>query len=344
MSTSPTLRPVSEIDTRLIFRTIHGYRRAVRIAGDGPPLLLIHGISDNSETWSDVIPHFAASHRVIAPDLLGHGRSDKPRADYSVAAYANGLRDLLTVLGVERATIVGHSLGGGVAMQFAYQFPHLVERLVLVGTAGIRADVHPVFRLASLPGVASVLQLLQLPGATPLLGLLGRQAAALYTATGASSASIMHDAVDALRVLQGQSDVMGHRAFVKTLRAGADWRGQTITILDRCYLTEHVPVQIVWGARDAVIPVSHARLAHAAMPGSRLEIFDDAAHFPFRDDPLRFVRLVEQFIDSTQPAVFDESVWRESLAEGFAVAQVTGGPAARMAVLNALGSAERSAT
>ncbi|WP_142394137.1 alpha/beta fold hydrolase, partial [Mycobacterium avium] len=129
-----TLRPVREVSApRLEFRTIHGYRRAYRIAGSGPAILLIHGIGDNSTTWNTVQAKLAQRFTVIAPDLLGHGQSDKPRADYSVAAYANGMRDLLAVLDIERVTIVGHSLGGGVAMQFAYQFPHLVERLILVG-------------------------------------------------------------------------------------------------------------------------------------------------------------------------------------------------------------------
>lgn len=130
---------------RLAFRTIHGYRRAYRIAGSGPVLLLIHGIGDNSATWDSVHAQLAEHFTVIAPDLLGHGQSDKPRADYSVAAYANGMRDLLAVLDIERVTVVGHSLGGGVAMQFTYQFPHLVERLILVAPGGVTKDVNIVF-------------------------------------------------------------------------------------------------------------------------------------------------------------------------------------------------------
>ncbi|MBD0323349.1 MAG: alpha/beta hydrolase, partial [Aldersonia sp.] len=136
------LRPVPDVETRLVHRTIHGYKRAYRIAGDGPALLLIHGIGDSSAVWADLIPHLARRYTVIAPDLLGHGHSDKPRGDYCVAAYANGMRDLLAVLGIERATIIGHSLGGAVAMQMAYQFPQLVERLVLVSPSGITKDVH----------------------------------------------------------------------------------------------------------------------------------------------------------------------------------------------------------
>ena len=147
----PNLRPVRELTPTLQFRTIHGYRRAYRVAGSGPAILLIHGIGDNSTTWTAVQIELAQRFTVIAPDLLGHGKSDKPRADYSVAAYANGMRDLLSVLGVDRVTVIGHSLGGGVAMQFAYQFPHLVERLVLVGSGGVTKDVNFALRFASLP-------------------------------------------------------------------------------------------------------------------------------------------------------------------------------------------------
>src|SRR3954462_2007324 len=147
----PNLRPVRELTPSLQFRTIHGYRRAFRVAGSGPAILLIHGIGDNSTTWSTVQTKLAQRFTVIAPDLLGHGKSDKPRADYSVAAYANGMRDLLSVLDIERATIVGHSLGGGVAMQFAYQYPERCERLVLVATGGIGREVHAILRVASSP-------------------------------------------------------------------------------------------------------------------------------------------------------------------------------------------------
>ena len=134
------------------FRNVHGYRRAFIKAGSGPALLLIHGIGDNADSWADVIPELAKDYTVIAPDLLGHGQSDKPRADYSIGAYANAMRDLLSVLDVDRVTVMGHSLGGGVAMQFAYQYPERCERLVLVGTGGVGHEVNPVLRFVALPG------------------------------------------------------------------------------------------------------------------------------------------------------------------------------------------------
>src|ERR1700756_4283512 len=164
------LRPVREVTApTLEYRTIHGYKRAYRIAGSGPAILLIHGIGDNSTTWNTVQAKLAQRFTVIAPDLLGHGKSDKPRADYSVAAYANGMRDLLSVLGIERVTVIGHSLGGGVTMQFAYQYPQLVERIVLVGTGGVTKDGHFALRLAALPLGSEALALLRMPGALPAL-------------------------------------------------------------------------------------------------------------------------------------------------------------------------------
>src|SRR5215475_16007079 len=192
------LRPVREVTTpTLQFRTIHGYKRAYRIAGSGPAILLVHGIGVNSTTWNTVQAKLAQRFTVIPPDLLGHGQSDKPRADYSVAAYANGMRDLLSVLDIERVTIVGHSLGGGVAMQFAYQFPHLVERLILVAAGGVTKDVNVVFRLASLPMGSEALALLRLPLVLPALQAVGRVAGLAIGRTG-----VGRDLPEMLRILR----------------------------------------------------------------------------------------------------------------------------------------------
>ena len=208
------VRPIRDVEPTLQFRTIHGYRRAFRIAGSGPPVLLIHGIGDNSTTWEGVQSKLAARCTVIAPDLLGHGKSDKPRADYSVAAYANGMRDLLSVLDIDRVTLGGHSLGGGVAMQFAYQYPQLVERLVLVGTGGVTKDVHFALRCASLPMGSEVLALLRLPGAMPAVKLVGH---ALGLALG--STRLGRDLPNALRVLAELPEPAASSAFSRTLRA-----------------------------------------------------------------------------------------------------------------------------
>ena len=287
----------------LRFRTIHGHRHAFRMAGKGPTVLLIHGIGDSSETWADVMPQLAEHYRVIAPDLLGHGASDKPRGDYSIGAHANSMRDLLSVLGIERATLVGHSLGGGVAMQFAYQYPERTERLALVGTGGVDRQVTPVLRAATVPGAHLGLMALRLPGmrypVTAAIWLMR----ALDTGLGL-------DAPDLLRVVDALPDAAARSAFIRTLRAVVDWRGQVGTMMDRCYLTQGMPAMLIWGGRDQVLPAIHAGLAHVSMPGSRLEIFENSGHFPFRCEPQRFVTVLRNFIENTAPADFSSEEWR----------------------------------
>lgn len=335
----PNLHTVRDTTPTLEFRTIHGYRRAYRVAGSGPAILLIHGIGDNSSTWHAVQSALAQRFTVIAPDLLGHGNSDKPRADYSIAAYANGMRDLLSVLGIDSVTVIGHSLGGGVAMQFAYQFPQLVNRLVLVGSGGVTKDVNIALRIAALPMGSEALALLRVPMVLPALQLVGRAAAALFGSTGTG-----RDIPDMLRILADLPEPTASSAFTRTLRAVVDWRGQVVTMLDRCYLTESIPVQLIWGSADAVIPINHAHLAHSAMPGSRLEIFEGSGHFPFHDDPERFVDVVGRFIDTTEPAAYDQELLRELLRTGIDETTITGPIDTQVAVLDAMGADERSAT
>jgi pimeloyl-ACP methyl ester carboxylesterase len=301
------LRLVSDIEVRS--QVIHGYKRVFRIAGEGPPLLLIHGIGDSSSTWLSVMPALARSHLVIAPDLLGHGESDKPRADYSVAAYANGMRDLLGVLGVDRVSLVGHSLGGGVAMQFAYQFPEHTERLVLVGSGGVGRQVTPVLRAVSLPGAALMLSALKFPMARLQTAVVLKLLELLDTGLG-------RDAHDLTRMVDALPDATARAAFIRTLRAVVDWRGQVVTMLDRCYLTSGMPTLLVWGTRDQVLPIHHGLTAQAAMPGSRLELFEGAGHFPFHADPQRFVDVLEDFLATTAPAEWSREQWRELLRSG----------------------------
>ncbi len=298
-----------KLDYEVQYRTIHGYRRAFVHVGKGPALLLIHGIGDCSDTWRAIIPELAKDHTVVAPDLLGHGRSDKPRADYSVAAYANAMRDLLSVLGVERATVVGHSLGGGVAMQFAYQYPERCERLVLVSTGGVSHEVHPFLRFAATPAAALFLPLLPLPPARLAVQGFIRAMQAMRTDLG-------RDAEDLLGVFDALPDATARRAFLRTIRAVVDWRGQAITMLDRCYLTRGMPTLLVWGEHDAVLPKRHAEVAHHAMPGSRLEIFEDSGHFPHRSDPERFIAVLRTFLAETSPASYSPEDWRELLRRG----------------------------
>jgi len=281
---------------------LHGHRVRFHSSGDGPLLVLLHGIASTADTWAPVATGLAAKHTVLAPDLLGHGASAKPRGDYSLGAYASGVRDLITALGHERATVVGHSLGGGIAMQFAYQFPERVERLVLISSGGLGREVHPILRASTLPGSEIVLALLGrrwlrttggAVGAT--LGRLGLRAGEDLAGVAAGIASL------------GDADARG--AFVHTARAAIDPGGQRVSATDRLYLAAHLPTLIVWGERDPIIPAAHGEAAHAAIPGSRLEIFAGAGHFPHREQPVRFVSLVEDFLRSTEPAAMAEADW-----------------------------------
>jgi pimeloyl-ACP methyl ester carboxylesterase len=308
-STAEAPAVIDLAEPRLRYVTVHGYRRAYRIAGTGPVLLLVHGIGDSSESWMPVMAALARHHTVIAPDLLGHGASDKPRADYAVAAYANGMRDLLDVLGIDAATLVGHSLGGGVAAQFAYQFPERCERLVLVASGGAGRDVSPLLRLASAPLADVFLAPLRWPVAQPLV----RTALAVL---GRLDDDLGRDRAHLSRILAGLPDGDARAVFTRTLRSVVDWRGQVVTLLDRCYLVDAVPALVVWGDRDGVIPVHHGRQAHEALPTSRLEIFAGAGHFPHHDDPDRFVALVGEFVATTEPARHDRDAWRERLRQG----------------------------
>src|SRR3954453_21546910 len=152
--TRPEGKPVM---SELKYLELHGDRVAYRDAGAGEALLLIHGMAGSSETWRAMIPQLAKKYRVVAPDLLGHGQSAKPRGDYSLGAFAAWLRDLLDELGITRATVVGQSLGGGVAMQFTYQHRDYCERLALISSGGLGPDLSWILRILSAPGAELVL-------------------------------------------------------------------------------------------------------------------------------------------------------------------------------------------
>jgi pimeloyl-ACP methyl ester carboxylesterase len=288
--------------------TLHGHRFSYRSAGSGPLLVLLHGIAGSSATWKDILPRLGEQCTVMAPDLLGHGESSKPRGDYSLGAYANGIRDLFGALGHERGTILGHSLGGGVAMQFAYQFPERCERLVLVSSGGLGREVHPLLRAAALPGAEAVLPWLCVAGrrgvgrVTHLLGRLGLRAST--------------DLEEIWRNFVSLEDSDARQAFMHTVRGIIDLGGQRVSATDRLYLAAELPTLIVWGEHDPLIPVQHAHEAHERIPGSRLEIFRGAGHFPYRDEPQRFAAVVRDFIDTTKAMPVDEDRWRRRLRTG----------------------------
>jgi pimeloyl-ACP methyl ester carboxylesterase len=275
--------------------TVNGDRIVYRSAGDGPVLLLVHGMAGNSLTWRHVMPALARQFTVLAPDLLGQGQSDKPRGDYSLGAHANTLRDLLDALGYERATLVGQSLGGGVVMQFAYQFTERCERLVLVDSGGLGREVTHYLRVLTVPGFESVFPLF----CAPWLRDAGNRVATWLGRAGVRPTPV-HQEI--WRSYASLANAANRRAFFRSLRDVIDFSGQAVSALGRLHRVAQLPTLIMWGAQDPFIPVSHAIAAHAAIPGSRLEIFDGVGHYPHCEAPERFVQVLIDFIASTEPA------------------------------------------
>jgi pimeloyl-ACP methyl ester carboxylesterase len=283
---------------------IHGHRVAFRLAGSGPLIVLVHGITGNSAQWEGVMELLRDRYTVFAPDLLGHGESAKPRGDYSLGAYASGIRDLLIGLAAEPATVVGHSLGGGIAMQLAYQFPERCGRLVLISSGGIGREVHPLLRAASLPGSEIVLPLLTHARLLDAGAAVGRALGTLGLQTGP-------DIAEAARGYASLNDGEARAAFLHTIRAVIDPTGQRVSAVDRLYLAEAMPSLIIWGEDDRIIPSSHAEIAHTAMPGSRLELIPGAGHFPQVTHPIPIARLLSDFVDETDPAEIEAEDMRE---------------------------------
>ena len=282
--------------------TLHGRRVIYRIAGSGPPVVLIHGMLNSSSHWQSVAMELARDHTVVAPDLIGHGDSAAPRGDYSLGAHAASIRDLLAAIGIDRASIVGHSLGGGVAMQFFYQFPQRVERLVLISSGGLGREVSPMLRTAALPGVSALLSLTIQPRVLTALAGTGRRLRERALAGGVYLQAIAR----ALRPLENSD---ARHAFLNTLRSVIDVHGQRVSATDRLYLLESMPTMIVWGERDNTIPLAHGRSAHEAIPHSFFRTLPRAAHFPHLEDPEGLSLALREFIDETPPGRIEDADW-----------------------------------
>jgi len=274
--------------------TIHGRAVAVRQLGSGPVILLVHGIAGTMHTWDAVADDLAEHYTVVIPDLPGHGASESSNGDYSLGAYASGLRDLLDALGHTSATVVGHSFGGGVAMQFAYQFPKHCDRLVLVSSGGLGSEVNVALRAATLPGAELVLGIISHQRVIDAAGAVGRLASRI-------GVTPPRDIVESARSYASLAESEPRKAFVQTVRAVMDRHGQRVSASDRLTIIDHIPSLIVWGTDDRIIPVWHAIRAHEALPGSRLELFEHAGHFPHVSDPARFVDVMESFLAGAGP-------------------------------------------
>ena len=285
--------------------SLHGERLAYRRSGTGPALLLLHGIAGSSATWIPAMRMLQRDYTVLAPDFLGHGRSTKPFGDYSLGNHASGMRDLLHVLDIDRVTVVGQSFGGGVAMQFAYQFPERCERLVLVDAGGLGREVSWMLRFLTLPAAEYVMPLL-FPA---FVRTWGDSVATLIGNSG-----IRHErAAEMWRSYRSLTEPDNRQAFVRTMRAVIDPGGQSVSAIKRLYLAAEMPTLIVWGEKDRIIPVAHAYKAHEAIPNSRLEILEGVGHFPHAEDPGRFVEILVDFLRTTEPSTFTPEALRERL-------------------------------
>ena len=286
---------------------LHGHELVYRTAGSGPPVVLIHGMLNSSRHWEAVALRLAEDYTVIAPDLIGHGETGAPRGDYSLGAHAAGIRDVLTAIGIERATIVGHSLGCGVAMQFFYQFPQRTERLALVSSGGLGHEVSPMLRGAALPGASALVWAVAHPRVVSGFWRLGGQ----LRARGSGLAPYSEAIARALRPL---SQPGARQAFLQTLRSVIDFRGQRVSACDRLHLLRAMPTLIVWGERDHTIPIEHGRWAHEAAPGSWFRTLPRAAHFPHLEDPEGLADVLREFIEGTEPARIEDTDWAALVA------------------------------
>lgn len=277
---------------------LHGHELSYLDSGSGSVVLFIHGILGSQRQWAHLVDKLDDDHRLIVPDLFGHGESAKPLGDYSLSAHAAAMRDLLDHLGIERVTLVGHSLGGGIAMQFFYLFPERVDRLVLVSSGGLGREVSVVLRSATLPGAAQVLSVLASAPVLTRVEALGRGASRIGWRPGAD--------IDAIwRSFSSLGDGESRRAFLATTRAVIDIGGQSISAYDHLEAALPVPTLVVWGSKDRTIPAWHALKVQRALPDCRVELFEGAGHFPHLDDPDRFAGLLREFIDMStteQPA------------------------------------------
>lgn len=299
-----------------------GYRMRYLAAGAGEPLLLLHGLADVGAAWSRVLPSLARNYRVYAPDMLGCGASEKPRISYSPWALATYLRHFLDAVGAREAYVAGHSLGAGVALHLYIQYPERVRRLALLASGGMGRDLPLSLRLCTLAGSSAVIGALlasrhtRHPAARLGHAVLGRLWPATTIADGAVLSAVAaasdacesgepeesnelsedaeRSAAEEAAILDRLRDPAARHAFLDMLRSVGDLRGQRSSALDALPLVQ-VPVLLIHGSGDTVIPVAHGRAAHERLQHSQLEVLAGCGHCPHREQPERVSRLLDDF-------------------------------------------------
>ncbi|MBW6439554.1 alpha/beta fold hydrolase [Actinoplanes hulinensis] len=286
---------------------ILGSELAYTTAGTGPAVLLVHGLGGDRRTWRHLIGPLAAGHTVIAVDLPGHGQSGAPAGDFSLGAHATALRDLLITLGHGSATVVGHSLGGGIALQFAYQFPERTDRLVLISSGGLGPEVTPVLRAATLPGAEVVVAgMALLPRwltrrVVPVLSLLPGVAARQ----------------DAGPLAEGLHQLLGathRRAFIRTARSVLGWRGQAVSATSHLQLLADLPVMVAWGDHDATIPPRHHQAVADLLANPTVVEITGAGHYPHETAVDQILPALLAFLAGSTAFRYSEDRWRHLLA------------------------------
>ena len=276
-------------DVRASTAMLNGREFAFLDSGEGSAVLFIHGLTGSQRNWAHLVEKLNAEHRVLVPDLFGHGASAKPMGDYSLGAHAATMRDLLDRLDIDRVTLVGHSFGGGIAMEMCYLFPERIERLVLVASGGLGRSVSPLLRAATLPGAGWVLPLI----ASSWVRGGGEVAGRTFARLGWQSTP---DVTEIWRGFTSLADADTRRAFLATTRSVIDPGGQTVFVNDVLPSGVEIPALVVWGTRDRMIPAWHAITAQKVLVGCRVELFEGAGHFPHLDEPDRFADLLIDFM------------------------------------------------
>lgn len=276
---------------------VNGNTIHYRTGGHGPVLLLLHGLGGCTSTWDPVIDDLARDHRVVAMDLLGHGRSSKPRCDYSLAGHANTVRDFMEALDLRAVTVIGHSYGGGLTMQLAYQYPELVASLVLVGTGGLGREVHPSLRVLTMPlAERATAVAVRAAGWRPV-----RAAAQRLTPAKAARSVWVNRLTESVEAL---SQPGGREAFFQTVRGVIDASGQRLTAAQRLFRLGPKPTLAIWGSADSIIPPHHIETLNSIEHG-HAHVLEGAGHFPHFDQPAEFLAVLREFLAShvSAPAI-----------------------------------------
>ena len=256
------------------------------IARDAP-VVLLHGLNNSCLTWSQVAPRLAADRRVLMPDLPGHGQSDRPNAGYTLDWHAHIMARWLERVGLEQADVIGHSFGGGVAQVLLLECPERVRRLVLVEAGGLVKGAVFWLRLASLPGIVEH---------------LGQPFMALGTWLALRGARNGMTPQDIRALSQLNSRAGSARAFARSVRDVIDWRGQRRSFHQRAgSIAQLPPILVVWGDRDAIIPISQGRAFAESLEGAIFRTFSGCGHYSYNERPDEFVRVSRDFLDD--PAV-----------------------------------------